>query len=99
MARKRRQSGSPIEKEIVRQTRQAFRIKDDWPQSLIMSMGVVFLLSGLGLRIARHVPNRPGAPKGIVQTMTTSRPHGRTFLALGALLAMLGYCVPMKRAT
>lgn len=99
MAAKPRQRASPIEKEIVRQTREAFHIKDDWPQSLIMSMGVVFLLSGLGLRIARDIPNRPGAPKGVIQKMTTDRPDGRMFLALGAVLALLGYLVPMKRAT
>ncbi len=99
MAARPRQRRSPIEKEIVRQTHEAFHIKDDWPQSLVMSMGAVFLLSGLGLRIARHAPNRPGAPRGVVQTLTTDRPDGRMFLALGALLAMLGYFVPMKRAT
>lgn len=99
MATRQRRGPSPIEKEILRQTHEAFHIKNDWPQSLVMSMGVVFLLSGLGLRISRHVPNRPGAPKGIVQTFTTDRPDGRMFLALGTALALLGYFIPMKRAT
>ena len=99
MAKERAQErGTLIEREIVRQTHEAFQVKDDWPQSLLMSMGVVFLLAGLGLHVARFVPDRPGAPRTIPQYLTAERPRGLMLLGIGAAFALLGYFFPMKRA-
>lgn len=93
-----RREESAMEREIVRQTHEAFRVKDDWPQALMMSMGVAFLLAGLGLRIAGFVPDRPGGPRSLLQRLTTERPRGFAVLGIGAAFVLLGYLLPMKRA-
>ena len=103
-----RRGRADLESEIVRQTRDAFRIKDDWPQALIMSMGTVFLLAGLGLDIAkfsadldqykqkgRNADRENGS--GAFSEYATAHP-GWSLLALGTALTLVGYFIPMKRA-
>src|ERR1700760_354855 len=99
--RSSKQSGSKIENEIVRQTREAFHVKDDWPQALVMSMGVLFLLAGLGLDIAHFTgegpKDKPAASGGFVRTIAIDHP-GAWLLALGTAFTLIGYFLPRKRA-
>ena len=74
---------------------QSFKVKDDWPQSLVMSMGTLFLLCGLALEIVQYLTVRDGGKAG--DGMLAWHP-GLYLLPIGAAFLLIGYLLPRKRA-
>ncbi len=74
---------------------QSFKVKDDWPQSLVMSMGTLFLLCGLALEIVQYLTVRGGGKTG---DGVLSWHPGLYLLPIGAAFLLIGYFLPRKRA-
>ena len=77
--------------------RDAFTIKDDWPQALVMSMGTLFLLCGLALEIVQYLSVHDGSKTVPSGTFVASHP-GLILLGLGVAFILVGYFLPRTRA-